>query len=70
MKWNEMILIFQKWEMILIFQQSFANEIDEISWNFMRFHEDKKGPQMKCNPWSNPFSHFVTKKKARLPAAS
>ena len=41
MKWNEM-----KW--FSIFHQSFVNEIDEISWNFMRFHEEKKGPQMKC----------------------
>jgi hypothetical protein len=45
MKWNEMLLIFQQGDV------KWSSWNASFSWNFMRFHEEKKGLPMKCNPW-------------------
>jgi hypothetical protein len=44
MKWNEMWLIFHQTDV------KWSSWDASFSWNFMRFHETKKGPPMKWKP--------------------
>jgi hypothetical protein len=52
MKWNEMWLIFHQRDV------KWSSWNASFSWNFMRFHEEKKGPPMKWKPWNTFFIYL------------